>query len=299
MSITRPTNSQNVQVLGMPEGPSAPDTKPTELAKLFNEIWGALAHFHEDGTQEPPPYLGIGGVWARPYDNGRQTLQRVAGSGQNPLADVELWWNNNAGVAFPIGFARDLPLELTDLDNLLTVGLYWYATPIMNAPSGIPHGNIWVQKNVRGGQDYYYQIVYGDNASLAVRRGTYNNELQLVWQDWGRISFAGQGGGGAVPLGGAIYFMGQTMPPQHMQADGSILYITDHPDAFAAYGTEYGGDGITTFGIPDMRSQPPLIKGGMWIVAIGDDTGYNTRFYTGRGGWVGMPDLYVGQPFPV
>lgn len=37
--------------------------------------------------------------------------------------------------------------------------------------------------------------------------------------------------------------------------DGSTLLIRDHPDLFKLLGTTYGGDGKTTFALPDYRGR--------------------------------------------
>jgi hypothetical protein len=42
--------------------------------------------------------------------------------------------------------------------------------------------------------------------------------------------------------------------PEWIPADGAILNIADYPELFAAYGIVYGGDGTTTFGVPDMTA---------------------------------------------
>ena len=280
----------------MPEGPNAPDTAPTNLAILFNQIWKSLGHFHNDGSPEPPAYLEESGVWARPFDSGLQTLQRVQ-KGDN-LTDYELWWADKNGISLAVGYARALPNEIATLDSLTTPGFYVYAPPVQNAPSGLPHGNVWVQKNNWGEVDYFYQLVFGDVGAMAMRTGSYNSQLMLEWKDWVRFSSTGGGGGGSTPFGVASFFTGITLPDASVLADGTLYYINDYPDGWATWGTKYGGDGISTFAVPDMRGQQPNFTGGVWIVSIGEDTGFNTRFYTGRGGWVGQPDLYIGMPFP-
>lgn len=39
-------------------------------------------------------------------------------------------------------------------------------------------------------------------------------------------------------------------PDNRLVADGSTPLITDYPELFAVYGTTYGGNGTTTFGLP-------------------------------------------------
>lgn len=43
--------------------------------------------------------------------------------------------------------------------------------------------------------------------------------------------------------------------------DGSLLAISDYDALYTLIGTTYGGDGKTTFGIPDMRGRLPLHQG--------------------------------------
>ena len=62
--------------------------------------------------------------------------------------------------------------------------------------------------------------------------------------------------------------MGQIMPlsfasPQNIPkgwrlCDGSLLSVAQNQALFSLLGTRYGGDGITTFGIPDLRGRAIL-----------------------------------------
>jgi hypothetical protein len=49
-------------------------------------------------------------------------------------------------------------------------------------------------------------------------------------------------------------------------ADGSILPIEDHEPLFALIGTLYGGDGETTFALPDLREVTPQSANGQPLV---------------------------------
>ena len=46
-----------------------------------------------------------------------------------------------------------------------------------------------------------------------------------------------------------------------LPCDGQLLSIVDHPSLFAVIGTTYGGDGVTTFGVPDMRGRAAMHPG--------------------------------------
>ena len=47
-------------------------------------------------------------------------------------------------------------------------------------------------------------------------------------------------------------------PQGWMFCDGSLLPISQYQPLFSLLGTTYGGDGITTFGLPDLRSRVPV-----------------------------------------
>lgn len=47
-------------------------------------------------------------------------------------------------------------------------------------------------------------------------------------------------------------------PHDWLLCDGSAVSMTIYSALFSIIGTAYGGDGITTFGIPDLRSRSPM-----------------------------------------
>jgi microcystin-dependent protein len=59
-------------------------------------------------------------------------------------------------------------------------------------------------------------------------------------------------GGNFAPLGWAF-------------CDGSLLSISENDVLFALIGTTYGGDGQTTFALPDLRSRVPIHMGNGFI----------------------------------
>lgn len=48
-------------------------------------------------------------------------------------------------------------------------------------------------------------------------------------------------------------FGGNFCPRGSLPADGRLLQISTHTALFSLLGTNYGGDGRTTFGLPDLR----------------------------------------------
>jgi len=49
--------------------------------------------------------------------------------------------------------------------------------------------------------------------------------------------------------------------------DGSILPISEYETLFQLIGTTYGGDGVNTFALPDLRDRVPIHQGGGFIFA--------------------------------
>ncbi len=66
----------------------------------------------------------------------------------------------------------------------------------------------------------------------------------------------------AEPLLGLIKMFGGNFAPRGWAfCDGQLLSIVSNTALFAIFGTLYGGDGRTTFGLPDMRDRAPMHAG--------------------------------------
>lgn len=57
-------------------------------------------------------------------------------------------------------------------------------------------------------------------------------------------------------------FAGNFAPRSFAFCDGQLLAVAQNNALFALLGTTYGGDGRTTFGLPDMRGRLPVHAGG-------------------------------------
>jgi microcystin-dependent protein len=61
---------------------------------------------------------------------------------------------------------------------------------------------------------------------------------------------------------GQIMLVGYTFCPRGwLDADGRLLPISQNTALFSLYGTTFGGDGRTTFGLPDLRGRVPMQTG--------------------------------------
>lgn len=62
-------------------------------------------------------------------------------------------------------------------------------------------------------------------------------------------------------LGQIIMFGGNFAPRGWALCDGQLLAIQQYSALFSILGTTYGGDGRTTFGLPDLRGRAPIHAG--------------------------------------
>ena len=62
-------------------------------------------------------------------------------------------------------------------------------------------------------------------------------------------------------IGEIRMFAGNFAPRSWALCDGQLLAISQHDALFSLLGTIYGGDGRTTFGLPDLRGRIPIHMG--------------------------------------
>jgi microcystin-dependent protein len=62
-------------------------------------------------------------------------------------------------------------------------------------------------------------------------------------------------------LGEIVLFAGNFAPVGYALCEGQILPISQNTALFSILGTTYGGDGIETFALPDLRGRVPLGQG--------------------------------------
>jgi microcystin-dependent protein len=77
-------------------------------------------------------------------------------------------------------------------------------------------------------------------------------------------------------VGQIIMFGGNFAPAGWALCDGSLLPIEEYMELFNLIGTTYGGDGQTTFAVPDLRGRVPISNGqgrGLSNYALGNAVG--------------------------
>jgi len=127
-----------------------------------------------------------------------------------------------------------------------------------------------------GGSDVYWEQVVTEGEKIA--EVTINEITTEV--------FAPKGGSGSsvdvAPVGTIISYMGNTPPANYLACDGSIYNISDYVKLANHINKEFGsfnyfgGDGIITFAVPDLRGE--FLRG----------TGTNSHQYGGKGSSVGV-----------
>lgn len=74
-------------------------------------------------------------------------------------------------------------------------------------------------------------------------------------------------------------FVGKYPPAGWHYCDGSLLSVSTYPALFSLLGTTYGGNGSTTFGLPDLRGRVPVGQGqgtGLTNRVLGQSGGSST-----------------------
>ena len=61
-------------------------------------------------------------------------------------------------------------------------------------------------------------------------------------------------------------FAGNFAPAGWMLCEGQILPISENETLFNLIGTTYGGDGQSTFGLPDLRGRVPIHQGNVFVI---------------------------------
>jgi len=90
-------------------------------------------------------------------------------------------------------------------------------------------------------------------------------------------------------IGEIRMFAGNFAPAGWAFCDGSLLPISGNETLFTLIGTTYGGDGVSTFALPDLRSRVPVHAGPGFV--LGQTGGAETVTLT-------VPELPVHNHIP-
>ncbi|WP_407572915.1 phage tail protein [Deinococcus altitudinis] len=73
-------------------------------------------------------------------------------------------------------------------------------------------------------------------------------------------------------IGEIRMFAGNFAPADWAFCNGQAMAIAEYETLFALIGTTYGGDGQSTFNLPDLRSRAPMHQGNGFVLAQMDGT---------------------------
>jgi microcystin-dependent protein len=100
----------------------------------------------------------------------------------------------------------------------------------------------------------------------------------------------------ATPFLGEIYLVPYNFAPRNFAfCDGQILSIAQNTALFALLGTTYGGNGQSTFALPDLRGRTPIAMGqgpGLSARTMGESAGSATVT-------LGVPEMPAHSHTPV
>ncbi len=69
-------------------------------------------------------------------------------------------------------------------------------------------------------------------------------------------------------IGEISMFAGSFSPRNFAFCEGQILSISQHSSLFSLLGTTYGGDGRTTFALPNLKEQEKSLNGVRYIISL-------------------------------
>jgi hypothetical protein len=174
------------------------------------------------------------------------------------------------------------------------------ACDALRGPAGASAYDIWLAQGHTGTQADFLEWLRGadgrpgaDGAPGAPGQSAYE-----MWRAQGNVGteaeyvawqqapitdhFGGQGtasgGGSEFCYLGAIKltasYVGEGLP-----AEGQVLPIAQNPALYALLGTTYGGDGVTTFALPDLRPVAPrAANGALLTYTICDQGRFPSRY---------------------
>jgi len=83
-------------------------------------------------------------------------------------------------------------------------------------------------------------------------------EAGTVYTSTGPSSAPVWGATPGIQVGAIMMWPTSTAPTGYLLCQGGTQNIADYPALAALTGTNFGGDGVTTFGIPDLRGRAPV-----------------------------------------
>jgi hypothetical protein len=182
-----------------------------------------------------------------------------------------------------------------DLTNILPTSFHDGAMIYVRTTDGARDVTV---KHAAGGTG---QIILATGTDLVLGDPKEWVQLRLVgtqWQEVERSSIV------ALPPGVFFPYPGSALPTpagSYVWCRGQTELIASYPALYALLGTGFGGDGATTFGIPNLKGRlvVGLDPGDADYLNVGQLGGVKTRTPTWSGSWAGsMSAVFAGNPLP-
>lgn len=117
-----------------------------------------------------------------------------------------------------------------------------------------------------------HAVVYTGDVSLMLpyvfvqhTNGGVATSIDYLVQGWpsgaSASSSSSSSGGGVAPTGSVVSYAAAAAPSGWLLCDGTIYNIATYPTLGALLGSTWGGNGTTTFAVPDSRGRSPLGSG--------------------------------------
>jgi len=90
---------------------------------------------------------------------------------------------------------------------------------------------------------HYWTVLVPGNTTFGSNSLTYNQDTSNA--------------GASCTLSSITLYSAQRYPDNYLPADGRLLSISTYTPLFTLIGTQYGGDGDSTFALPDLRAAAP------------------------------------------
>jgi hypothetical protein len=152
----------------------------------------------------------------------------------------------------------------------LTTGGFWRVSNLSSSPAEAPLSYLGM---VITAPDAIAQVFIQPESNNAYYRAAVATGETYSWGAWIGLKVGaedGGNGGGGVPVGSISIWPLETAPEGYILLDGSTYNVVSTPQfgaLLAVLGNRYGGDGVSTFSVPDYRGM--FIRG--WNGSRGDD----------------------------
>lgn len=186
----------------------------------------------------------------------------------------------NGSVSYQQGYSSNYTLPFGSNPNALPVDMPSFNGILYDITGALQQWQTqcvpdFITSSDNGGSPYPYPIFSlvrfdpGTGPQLYINTVA-NNVTTPTDPSW---SIFTTGSGLALPAGSSLPFNGGVLPAGFLLEDGTVYNIINYPNLFAAIGNTFGGDGISTFAVPNSARRVLMGSGGTGTSVIGNAVG--------------------------